>query len=174
MVDLNTLELKKLLGSGDANVPYLISLLSPPSNRFVITATYQKMDELAGWKVDSIGSARYFGSEVTSDVLWEDSDLRLAAVGIALPCEGGWLLAGNPETIFVLMDKEDTKAKAIKVSVDDGSYSYVDVEVDLEAIIYGSDYVIASASGYVADAQELVQEHFDANDKSLPKEKPRS
>lgn len=138
-------------------------VFNPMEGRYQFALTYQQADELAGWKVDSIGAARKINSPLIRKVLKDDHALRTSVVGIPFPCEGGWVLSGRPETIFVLMNDEMGYNYAFELRFNGSDFEVIPSEVTAADVVDrdDSEYTITYVNSYADGSQECVQKIFD-------------
>lgn len=165
---MNMQEAERIISSGaltEDDLTRLRDFLSPKPDRYGVTVTYQQMDDLAGWKVDSIGAVKYFDSPKAVEVVKSDDTLRLVVVGSALPCDGGWILSGDSDTVFVLMDDVNDNARTIKMKYIDGRRTLVEHALDLDEALSEGDvnHAITFAMSYAEGSLEMVQEAFNSS-----------
>lgn len=144
-------------------ISQIVQVFNPMEGRYQFALTYQQADELAGWKVDSVGAARKINSPLIRKVLKDDHAMRTSVVGIPFPCEGGWVLSGRAETIFVLMNDEMGYNFTFELHLNGSDFEVIPSKVTAAEIADrdDSEYTITYVNSYADDSQEWVQKIFD-------------
>ena len=162
---LNEIERMSMLNElSDEDIKNLPAILDAGIRRFLVAIRPEDFTGFVKGKVTAIGCLREFTPGAIVRYLQTNDDLRMSVVGTAFPCDGGWLVAGNEDTVIVLMvDGPEPETALIKVKIGtDGGWLLGKSDFSIDVAVTDTVGVLHSfVNSYKKGALEDVQSRFN-------------